>query len=819
LFMTGPNRPINKIKAPRAFSLSVAYLLSGFCGLIYQMVWIRKFSLVFGSTVVAMSLVIAVFFGGLAIGSRIFGKVSVSSENPTRLYAILEIIISLYALSFPWILSFAENIYASLYPSISANLSLLVLVRASISCVILLLPTVMMGGTLPVLARHFVREPVLAGSKAGLIYGLNALGAASGCFLTGYVFLHTLGLNKTNILAGAVNLMLALAVLAISKQTKLINKTQKEVENQKLPAKMEMNAGHSRVILLTISCFGISGFVSMAYEVIWLRYLLFFFRDTSYLYAGIIAVFILGIAIGSLLCGWIVTRVKAMLAFFGFLQMGIGLSTALAVYLPVPWHNIIFEAGERSGANVLALLFLLLIIPSVLMGATFPVVIKIITTELRTAGDRIGQAFAVNTIGSILGSLAAGFLFFMIMGLQAALYILFGLNMIVAGVLIASERSSLIRYSFFIPLSICLLFPILVEFSSEGPLPERIVRKISNYENILEIGEGITGTTWAAKSKVADVVGLVENRVVFSKTNSASFVIQGFIPQLLTPQIPRNVLGLCFGGGLSYYAGRLFPEIKRFDFVDISKNNMELALRYFPQNEGLKGDQRANFIVDDVYNFLKYTENKYDLIIMDPNPPVLSYRCASLYTKEFYELARERLNTAGVFTQVLPLKHMSDMETVNVMRTFSSVFENCLMWWNGFEPVMMGSNQAFRFDIREISTRIKRPEINRSLGEYSKEADYTRLSHFLSGLLLTTEDFRKTAAAGMIYTNDLNRLELSSFDNITVNNIMRIHKNLSPWSEAGNIFYGLSNLDDYTEQLEARREYLMKVLYKKYRFS
>ena len=812
--MTRPNSTI-EIKAPRTFSLSVAYLLSGFCGLIYQMVWIRQFSLVFGSTVVAMSLVVAVFFGGLAIGSRIFGKVSVSYENPARLYAILEIIISLYALAFPWILISAENVYAALYPSISANFLLLFLVRASISCGLLFLPTVMMGGTLPILARHFVREPIFAGSRVGLLYGLNALGAALGCFLTGYVFLHSLGLNKTNIFAGVVNLMLALAALAISKHTKLIDKTQKDTAGRKLPVKIGIE--RSRMILLTISCFGLSGFVSMAYEVIWARYLLFFFRDTSYLYAGIIGVFILGMAIGSLLCGWIVIRIKAVFAFFGLLQMGIGLSTVLAVYLPVSRQNLIFEAGERSGVNVLVLLFSLLIIPSVLMGAIFPVVIKIITTELRMVGDRIGQAFAVNTIGSIFGSLAAGFLFFMIMGLQTTLYILFGLNMVMAGVLIASEKSFIIKRFFFVPLCICLLFPILVESSAEGPVPERIVHKLSNYDEILEVGEGITGTSWAAKSRLADVVKLAENRLIFSKTNSASFVIQGFIPQLLISRIPRNVLGLCFGGGLSYYAGRLFPEIKHFDFVDISKKNMDLALRYFPQNEGLKDDQRANFIVDDAYNFLKYTENKYDLIIMDPNPPILSYRCAALYTKDFYELARELLNKDGFFTQVLPLKHMSDMETVNVMRSFSSVFENCLLWWNGFEPVMIGSNQVFRFDIREVRMRIKRPEINRALGEYSKEADYTRLSHFLSGLLLTSVDFRKIAAAGVIYTNDLNRLELSSFNDINVNNITRIHRNLSPWEDAKNIFFGLSNLDKYTAQLSARREYLMKVLYKKYR--
>jgi len=341
------------------------------------MVWIRSFSLVFGSTVVAMSLVIAVFFTGLALGSQIFGKVSISIRNPVRLYAILEILISLYALIFPQILSSAENIYASLHPFLSANSLLLILARVLIACLVLLLPTMMMGGTLPILARYFIKKSVLAGRQAGLLYGLNALGASLGCFLTGYLFFHTLGLSKTNILAGTINLMLALTALVISQQTKLITKTPEETETCEKLAKIKNI--DSKKIFLTVFCFGISGFVSMAYEIVWLRYLLFFFRDTSFLYAGIIGVFILGIAAGSLLCGWIVKKVKPVLAFFGFLQMGIGLSTILAIYLPLPWHNIIFEAGEKSCVNILGILFSLLIIPTILMGATFPVVVKIIT--------------------------------------------------------------------------------------------------------------------------------------------------------------------------------------------------------------------------------------------------------------------------------------------------------------------------------------------------------------------------------------------------------------------------------------------------------
>jgi len=804
----------NHAAAYRNKLLSVAYMLSGCCGLIYQTIWIRKFTLVFGSTIFSMSMVIAVFFGGLALGSHTFGKVSKRTGHPVRLYAVMEIIISLYALAFPMMLGLMDRVYASLYSSISHDFIILILVKALLCCLLLLPPTAIMGGTLPILARHFIKRIPDVGRQTGLIYGLNTLGAAMGCLLAGYLLLHSLGISQTNTLTGLTNLAIGILVWFLRGQASDNRGLPSEIIAQQGLEQSPVKAAHrSGLLLITMICFGVSGFVSISYEIIWLRYILLYLRDTSYLTSGIITIFIFGTALGSFLYGRHANRARHPLAVLGFLQLGIGLSTIIAIYLPIPWYHDIVEAGEGSSVNTLGFLFLLLIVPTLLMGATFPAVVRIIGNEIKSVGNRIGQAYAVNTLGAILGSLAVGFFLFMVMGLQTALYILFGLNMAAAFILILKESKSFNKGWAAIPLALCCLFPIINEGFFKCHVPEQIIQRISQGNDILEISEGVTGTAWVTRSPRFDQVSLLDNRTVISRSDSSGFVIQGFIPQLLMPEIPKRVLGLCFGGGLSYYAGRLFPETKHLDLVDISRHNMDLALKHIPLNRGFETDPRARFVVDDAYNYVKYTHLKYDLVIMDPTPPVFSYRCAALYTREFYTFARSRLTRSGFFSQVLPLGHMSDEETVNVMKTFASVFPHCLLWWNGYEPVMIGSNREFKFDVHQINSRITRPDINKGLDIYSKEADYTRLSHFLSGLLLTSGDFKKVGASGTIYTNDLNRLELSSWDNINMDNITRIHQSLTPWTDAVALFVGL-DLKKYAPQLTARREYLMGILYK-----
>jgi hypothetical protein len=283
----------------------------------------------------------------------------------------------------------------------------------------------------------------------------------------------------------------------------------------------------------------------------------------------------------------------------------------------------------------------------------------------------------------------------------------------------------------------------------------------------------------------------------------------------IAPRIPRDVLGLAFGGGLSYRAARLFPEVRRLDFVDISRENMDVALRQVPENEGLRDDPRARFIVDDAYSFVKYNEGRYDLILMEPTPPRYSYQTAALYTKEFYEFARRRLADGGWFGQVLSLGDLSPEETASVMRTFSAVFPHCLLWKNGGDCLMLGADREFRLDPRAIAERLNRPEIQRNLREGAPLSEkFYLLDHFLSGLLLAGEDFRRAGAGGTVYTDDRAGLRFTTGRGVTTENVRVIHEHLTPWPEIRRLFDAFPGFEELEPRLAMNREYFMALLYK-----
>jgi len=776
--------------------LSAVYFLSGLCALIYETVWIYKFSRIFGSTVFAMSFVVAMFFAGLASGSRVFGGLCARSRNPLRLYALLEVAIGAYALAFPLLILAAEKTYAGLYVSISASFALITLARMFLAFVVLFPPTVLMGGTLPVLLTHCADHMATIGKRAGLIYGLNALGAALGSFLSGYVLLKVLGAAWTNAVAALLSLAIGVLawVLSLRVAPPAERRTRDGATDERAAGEAPCSAA-PRIVALVTGCFALSGFVSMSYEVLWLRYLTFYFDETIYLYTGIITVFVLGIGFGSLVCGYALPAVRRPVAFFGCLQTGIGLLTLAALYAPVRFFSFIHDTGARGAGGTFVILLALLIVPAALMGATFPVVSRIIVTNLRDVGSRVGRAYALNTMGGILGLLCSGFVLQRFLGLQVSLYILFGVNMALAAVLFAADRGLARRFAVgAAPVLLGAAAVVLIQ-SCGLRLPHSVVRKK------LQPNE--------------EVVQLWGNGVRISRGGKSTFLAQGYIPMLIAPRIPRDVLGLAFGAGLSYRAARLFPEVRRLDFVDISKDNMVVALRQFPENAGLKDDPRARFIVDDAYSYAKYSRARYDLILMEPTPPRYSYQTAALYTREFYELARRRLTAGGCFAQVLSLKDFSPEETASVMCTFSSVFGHCLLWRNGWDCLMIGCDQDFHLDYQAISERLNRPDVQRTLRESAPTIDkFYILDNFLSGLLLADGDFRKAAASGTVYTDDKAGLRFTTGRSVTTANIRTIHAQLSPWRDLRKLFERFPGFEEKEALLTAKREYFMALLYK-----
>ncbi len=819
------SRPTDTQPPPGALTLLAgAYLLSGLCSLAYQAVWIHRFSRLFGSTVLAASAVVAVFFGGLALGSRLLGHVSPRLGRPVRAYGLLEIGIALWAAAFPLLASGAEAIYSALWSRAAGSPAALTLLRVLLAAAVLLPPTVLRGGTLPVLLRPFVPRLDAAGRGAGHLYGVNALGAAAGSLLAGLVLIRHLGALGANLAVAALNLVIGLAALAVARRleggaaAKAAERTPASPDAitsaRGAPGGTPAGPGDRAMIpgaSLVLACFTVSGFVSMAFEIIWLRHLTFFFQDTIELYTGIIAIFILGLAGGSLLAARAASRTSRPAALLGALLAGIALTALVSLHAPVPHRAALFAWGGRGPLHLLAALAGLLLVPTLLMGATFPVVSRLVTPSARQVGDHVGRAYALNTAGGIAGLLAAGFLLFDYLGMQHTLYLLAGCSAAAAVALLAPRQ----RVAGALVMALALAYPLLVETGTLGRLPHRLLVQTEPGSELLAVREGATGTTWATRS-AAGGIRVMQNNVVIARQEGGFAVLQGFVPMLIAPEIPRRVLGLAFGAGLSSYAPRLFPEVREMEFVDISPENVEVALRLLPENRGLAGDPRARIVIDDATSLVRRAPGAYDLVYAEPTPPMFSFRNAVLYTREFYAGVRDRLAPGGLFAQVLPAAQLSPDETAGVMSTFASVFPHCLLWWNHTDMIMIGAHGPFAIDLRQVQARLARPAVRQALEQHAAAASIRQLDHFLAGLLLWDDAFRAVAAGGDIYTEDRLGLQYASGRHLGPANLDRIQQNLTPWDALIPHLAGRAGAGLDPGELTARRQRYVTLSYTPY---
>jgi spermidine synthase len=665
----------------------------------------------------------------------------------------MQIGIGLYALVFPYMLRAVEHFYAPLYVSLSGSFASLTLLRICAASVLLLLPTLMMGGSLPLVLRAMVRNLDGAGRDGGTAYGINTLGAACGSFLGGFVLMKAFGTGWTSIAAAAASIASGiLAAIAAGPSP----------PPEDTPRDRAAPTSLSRAETATIACFALAGFAGMGYEMLWHRYLVLYFLDTIYLYTGIVTVFILGLGIGSLAGGRMISRARSPAVFFALTQVAAAVLAALAFWLPVPFHSFISKAGIGSAFGVQAFLFLMLLAPTMCMGAGFPAIVRIVTDSAPSVGRRVGTAYAFNTLGSIAGALAAVLLLIPLVGMHGVLIALFLVNMLVASaMLLVSGEPRYYRWAW-APVLLCVCYPVIIKFGVRDSLPRAVLRRIAgDAVEIATVREGVTGTTWVTRTRMG--TDLRENAVTISRSYHEGFNVQGFIPMLLAPRVPQRVLGLTFAAGLSCYGPRMFPEVRRVDCVDISRENVKAGLEHFPQNKDWHKDSRLRFFYDDARNFVRYSEESYGLILVEATPPAHSFRNASLFTREFYENSLRRLETDGLFMQILPLGDLSEAETLGIMKTFSSVFPQCALWFNGgSDTVMLGGREKIHLSPYAITARQRHAGIRRALKRYSRVAGFHVPGNFMAGFLLDDDAFREVAADGVVYTEDRLALKYST---------------------------------------------------------
>ncbi|HLA38895.1 MAG TPA: fused MFS/spermidine synthase, partial [Candidatus Glassbacteria bacterium] len=427
--------------------LYICFFLSGASGLVFEVVWMRKLSLVFGSTVHAVSTVVAVFMGGLALGSWLFGKLADRGQKLLRLYVWIEagIAASGAAISLG-LLPVLDTTYVFLHRlGLGSGIGLF-LVRFFLSVAIMLGPTVLMGGTLPVVGRYLVRSRSELGARLGSLYGLNTLGAVAGTLAAGFWLIMLYGETATCVVAAFCNLTaaaLALAVVASTGDT-VSEETPDEDKKKQQPIYSDEK------IAWVPWLFGVSGFAALAYEVLWTRALIYFVGLSVHAFTIILACFLVGIALGSLIATSIVDRWRNLFHLFGALQWVIALS-ALASLPLIGQLNLIYQKlnlllGANTWTQITLVKFCLCLavlgLPTLAMGAAFPVVNRIFIRRRSALGRGVGALYAANTAGTILGSLGAGFLLLPLFGISGSLVAVALINAALAAAAVRLETTT-----------------------------------------------------------------------------------------------------------------------------------------------------------------------------------------------------------------------------------------------------------------------------------------------------------------------------------------------------------------------------------------
>ena len=682
----------------RRTSILILFFLTGISGLIYQVAWVRQATLVFGVSVYAYSVVLAAFMGGLALGSYWLGRRADNTSTPLRLFARLQIGIAIFGALSPFLLTGLMPLYASIARGLTAGSPLIIGVRALFSMLILTPPTLLMGATLPVLARAVVTQGRRIGSDVGQLYAADTLGAALGCALTGLFLLRLLGTRETILLAAALNLLaalLALFLLPRLSESAAPAPSRRRAQTKKAKTVVSTTSANQTGPLtrrFILWAYALSGFAALGYEVAWARVLAIFTLDAVYSFAIMLTTFLTGITLGGWICAWWFRQKNRRMTLTNFvdLQIALGIAALITLFLFARLPRLNMEAmfGAYTLRNAIYYEFLLgfitLLLPTIMLGALFPVAIGLYTqsdeeTLRPDLATQIGRLTALNTAGGVVGSLFVGFAMIPLAGLQATGAILACLNLIIGLVASWFARAQGEASSYLPQIGIAAGVALIMLLPDKHYLGFRE----GATDQMIFYQEGIESTVAVFEVpdqnfKVSFVNGRIE--VPTDEISMQAFRLLGHLPAILNPKAQRALM-LSFGNGIA--TGSLDTHaIPHIDAVDLAAEQFNAAELYWEENYNVLRSPRLHTYVEDGRNFLLQTPFQYDIITTDATHPVNTSSWA-LFTQEFYESVADHLTAEGVFLQWLPFHNLVEPDYKRILRTFQSVFPHATLWYTG----------------------------------------------------------------------------------------------------------------------------------------
>lgn len=766
----------------------IFFFFSGLAALVYEVIWVRILGLVFGNTTYAVSTVLAVFMAGLGIGSYLVGRYADRWPRPLKIFGILELGIGGYAAFTFLFLSLIQTTYISFAGSFNTGLTTLTVLRVFLSAMIIFVPTFLMGATLPVLMKFYSDSREKIGPGAALLYGSNIAGAVTGTLLAGYWFIPALGLTHTIILAVVLNFGIGSLACFLSWYLSRSGVAEFDLLGSHAETTASSSPAKPRAFYNNWLPYGlfVSGIIAMIYQVGWTRLLASLLGSSTYAFTSMLAAFLLGMFAGSAVYKSILSRRPATVSDWASLQLLI----AVFVALTLPFYDRIplvttrlygLTYGYPGWLEFVRFCFLsvFMIIPAFAFGAIFPVSVALFTQRPDHVGRGVGNLYLANTLGNILGSLSVGFFLIPVFGVFKALQVavIIGAATAVCLFVYYRRRVSWLGFSAVILLSVLVAGCLWSKRHGWDPhlmgsqlisRPERfsglrkpeILRRLYGTK-VLYYREGLASNVCVIYNpyQEGDLTLRVNGKPDASTTvtDMRNQILSGQLPHLLHPA-PEQTLVIGFGSGVTL-ASSLTHPVKHVDMIEIEQAVLDAAPLFDSVNHQSYKDPRVRLIVNDGRNHLLVEKRKYDIIISEPTNPWVA-GVANLFTVEFFDLVKKRLDANGVFCQWVQAYKMSPEDFQMVVASVRKVFPHVTLWESvtGDFLVIAGLHRL-TLDLDKIDARIKRvPAVRQDL----ESVGIRGAGGLLTLFRLSESDIERFIQDANLNTDDLPLLEFNA---------------------------------------------------------
>ncbi|HMN45495.1 MAG TPA: fused MFS/spermidine synthase [Povalibacter sp.] len=738
--------------------------LSGAAALIYQLLWIKQLSLIVGVDVYAITIAISAFFAGLAVGGIVFGRWADRLSRPYLLYAALEVAVAILGIAATQSLAHSAAFFARAEGFVGPLAWLVPFLQVGI-------PATLMGGTVPVLVRAATRDSQQLARVGGRLYGANTAGAIIGALLPVFLLIPAFGVRGAAMVAAGLNL---LAAAGAGLAARCGREEKKEGGVFSPPPRSGGGPGRGRLFVertpparLALLLYAISGGIALGYEVIWSQVVVQWTSTRSFAFAITLATYLFGWAIGSRAYAkraattgnpWgefgLLIALAGVIAFLAVFSLGAWLRPLQTDNATLAFHLTNSEALAMTIRFATATLWIVLA-PTILLGAAFPLALRIVAGEDRVGADT-GSVIAWNTAGGIAGTVLAGFVLVPLLGVERSLSAMAigGCILGVVAVLHGSSAGVVARWATFACGVIAVAGAVVMR-------PDHLARQLADYRRgeLVFFKSGAGGTVAVIEQQSDNrrlrrlYVDAVSNSGD-SMTSQRYMRLQSLLPLIVHNGEPRSALVIGMGTGITAGALLDYPPLEKRVVAELLPEVVE-ASTLFDGNRQVAGDPRTQIRLRDGRRELLRSEERYDLITLEPPPPSAA-GIVNLYSSDFYRLAAQRLNEHGLLAQWLPLPTQVETDTQSLMRSFLDVFPYATLWTTELhEMLLIGSHEPIGLDAERIAARFSQPEVAAALQEIGVMSAADLLGTWVTG----REGMERYAGAARPVTDDDPRIE------------------------------------------------------------